>query len=618
MINTRVLAGRSHCLGVSCAAGAAFFIAGAAFATLPPVPVPPQNPITEPKRVLGKILFWDEQFSTSNVVSCGTCHVPNRGGADNRLARNPGLDATLNTPDDILGSAGVIHSDAGNNYERDPVFALNPQITGRAANSIFASAYAVDLFWDGRARSQFVDPQTGQVAIPVGGGLESQTVGPPVNSVEMAHEGADWNMLTEKLTRVQPLNLATNHPADVASALADHPSYPELFRRAFGDEQITARRIAFAIATYERTLIANQTPFDAFRAGVPNAMTPQQVQGFNAFSGPGSNCAACHNVTQDLFTDQSFRNIGFRPPAEDLGRQIVTGNPNDRGKFKVPSLRNVGLKQSFMHNGQFQSLTQVIQFYARAPGAAPQFPDNRDPIMPNVNVPPQVAPLIQDFLQNALTDPRAANQTFPFDKPTLFVDRPADRATLLGGGVAGSGGIVPRIIVQAPPMIGNSEYRVGVDGALGGAAAALGISFNAPVNGRITPQWFAGSVTAAGGGAGQGLGTLHWPLSIAQFSPGQVIFAQWFVADPAAPGGQALSNVARIPLFCGSAGCPPCDADVNCDGAVNGFDVQAMEQAVNGDLTDYCQADPDFNHDGTTNGFDVEAVELVVNGEPCP
>ncbi|CAG0980875.1 hypothetical protein PHYC_01758 [Phycisphaerales bacterium] len=62
----------------------------------------------------------------------------------------------------------------------------------------------------------------------------------------------------------------------------------------------------------------------------------------------------------------------------------------------------------------------------------------------------------------------------------------------------------------------------------------------------------------------------------------------------------------------------PCDPDVNCDGAENGFDIAAMEQAVNGDMSDFCQADPDFNHDGAINGFDVEAVEQGVNGAACP
>jgi cytochrome c peroxidase len=604
--------------GVPATIGAGLLASFTAWAAIPPVPVPPQNPITEQKRVLGKILFWDEQLSTSNVVSCGTCHVPNRAGADPRLARHPGDDGILNTPDDILGSPGVIRSDENNDYERDPLFALNPQITERAANSIFASAFVIEAFWDGRARSQFVDPQTGQVVIPAGGALESQAVGPPVSSVEMAHAGVDWNALTAKLRRVRPLDLATNLPSDVAAALADRPTYPELFARAFGDGEITATRIAFAIATYERTLVADQTPFDAFRGGNLNAMTPNQVAGFNQFQ--AHSCNVCHAVNNDLFTDQSFRNIGLRPVQEDIGRQAVTGNPADRGKFKVPSLRNVGLKRTFMHNGQFQNLNDVLAFYARAPGAPPQFPDNRDPAMNQVvPLPPDQAAQIVDFLANALTDPRVANQTFPFDKPLLFTERPADRATLVGGGTPGSGGIIPRIIAQAPPMIGNLDYRIGLDGSLGGSSAVLAFSSQPPVNGHITPQFVLGPVFSSGIGAGLGTATLHWPLTSTTVAPGQVLFAQWIVSDPGGAGGQAWSVVARIPFFCGSYGCPPpCDPDVNCDGSADGFDIAAIERAVAGDSSDFCRLDADFNRDGSVDGFDVEAVEQVVGGAPCP
>ncbi len=541
----------------------------AAMGVLPPVPVPPENPLTEEKRVLGKILFWDEQMSTANVVSCGSCHQPSRGGADPRLARNPGLDGVLNSPDDILGSPGVIRSDASNDYQRDPVFLLNPQITGRAANSNINAAFTPLLFWDGRATSRFTDPQTGATAIASGGALESQSVGPPLSSVEMAHAATDWDLVVSKLSRAKPLDLATTIPADVQGALAGNPTYPELFARAFGDGEITASRIAFALGAYQRTLVSNQTPFDRFRAGDPTALTPGQAQGFNEFQ--AHSCAVCHSAASDLFTDFSFRNIGLRPTTEDPGRQSITGINADRGKFKVPGLRNVGLKRTFMHNGMFQSLTQVIQFYARAPGAPQQFPDNRDPLMNAiVPLPPQDAGAIQDFLQNALTDPRVAGQQFPFDKPVLFTERAGDQAVLLGGGVAGSGGVLPRIIVQGPALIGNLDYRVGLDGALGGASARLGISTAPPVNGRINPASFVGSVTALGVGSGNGLATLQWPLDARVFGGAQTLFVQWFVGDPAASGGEALSNVAQLRVFCGRSGCPgPCEAiDFFGDGGV--------------------------------------------------
>lgn len=565
-----------------------------AVGSLPPVPQPPENPITEAKRVLGKALFWDEQLSTSNVVSCGTCHVPSRAGADDRIARHPGIDGILNTPDDILGSPGVIRSDENNDYLPDPIFALQPQITNRSANSPINAGYAPSLFWDGRATSRFTDPQTGQVAIVSGGALESQAVQPPLSSVEMSHDDFDWTSLTDKLARVRPLDLATNIPADVASALADQPDYPELFRRAFGDGAITTRRIAFALATYQRTLVSDQTPWDRFTAGDVTALTPAQQQGLQAFT--ASRCIDCHR--DPLYTDQSFRNIGLRPVSEDPGRQLVTGNINDRGRFKVPSLRNVGLKRTFMHNGQFQNLTDVIRFYARAPGAAPQFPDNRDPLMTLVNVPPQAAVVIEDFLRNGLTDPRVAAETFPFDKPTLFVDRPDHRATLIGGARPGLNG-TPRIIVQSPSMIGNAEYRVGLDSARPGVTAWLAYSDQPPVNGQISQDIILATLTPAGT---TGVGTVHWPLTPETFPAPQTIYLQWFIADPAAQGGIARSAVAQVPLFCGSYGCPtPCPADFNRDGGVDGADIESFFLAW-----EAAQDAADVNRDGGIDGADLQ------------
>ncbi|RMF72248.1 MAG: hypothetical protein D6744_17040, partial [Planctomycetota bacterium] len=294
--------------------------------TLPPPPAPPQNPITEPKRVLGKILFWDEQLSSDNTIACGTCHLPTFSGADPRPGVNPGLDGLVGTPDDVQGSPGVIRSDSADDYSPDPVFGLVQQVTRRTAQPILMSAYVPLAFWDGRAPGTFIDPQTGLVSIPFGGALESQAVAPPVSDTEMAHENRDWTQITAKLTSARPLALAKDFPPDLAAALSGDSTYPDLFAAAFGDPAITSERIAFAIATYERTLVPDQTPWDAFAAGDPTALTPQQQAGFNALQ--NATCFACHTPPQ--FTNNSFRNIGLRPVAEDTGRQEVTGNPADR------------------------------------------------------------------------------------------------------------------------------------------------------------------------------------------------------------------------------------------------------------------------------------------------
>src|SRR5262249_61911867 len=103
---------------VLCAARAALAVllvaVDVARAALPPVPVPPENPITEPKRVLGKMLFWDEQLSSDDSIACGTCHRPAYGGSDPRVGRNPRVDK--GTIDSVLGSAGSVSPEA----TRDP------------------------------------------------------------------------------------------------------------------------------------------------------------------------------------------------------------------------------------------------------------------------------------------------------------------------------------------------------------------------------------------------------------------------------------------------------------------------------------------------------------------
>jgi cytochrome c peroxidase len=389
-----------------------------ALAQLPPVPVPPENPITEPKRVLGKILFWDEQLSSDNTVACGTCHLPEFGGTDPRLGRHPGADGAFNSADDVLASPGVARADAGGEYYADPIFGWDLQVTDRSAPRTIGAMYAPELFWDGRASSTFIDPQTQTVSIANGGALESQAVGPPLSDVEMAHEDRDWIQIANKLSASAPLRLVADVPPDVAAVLAGDPTYPDLFAAAFGDGGITAERIAFALATYQRTLVPDQTPWDAFVGGNPNALTPGQRAGWDFFR--TSQCTICH--APPLFTDNSFRNIGLRPVAEDTGREQVTGNPADRGRFRVPSLRNSGLKTSFMHNGRLLSMAEVIDFYIPANGQV-QFPQNQDPLVPPINIPPPVVPGLIDFLVNGLTDARVAAGTFPFDRPTLYSER---------------------------------------------------------------------------------------------------------------------------------------------------------------------------------------------------
>jgi len=543
---------------------------------LPPVVFPVENPLTEPKRVLGKILFWDEQLSSDSTMSCGTCHIPSSGSADPRVALNPGNDGIPGTSDDMFTSFGVIASDANEDFVLDPVFGLERQATGRSANPAVLAMYAPELFWDGRASGEFIDPQTNTVLIASGGALESQVVEPPVSSVEMAHSARDWDQLTAKLAVSAPLALATNWPADVANAIGSFPTYAELFTEAFGDPAISSARIAMAIATYERTLVPDQTPWDAFMAGDSGAMTTPQIQGWTIFQ--NSQCVACH--TPPMFTDHSFRNIGVAPDAQDIGRQEVTGMPTDRARFKVPTLRNVGLKPTMMHDGSMTTMNQVFAVYI-GPPAPGVF--NRDPLLPVVIAPP-IQGFVADFMSNALTDPRVANEQFPFDRPTLFSERTAEHVQVITTGIPGTGSIDPTIIANSPPNLGNQWFKIGLGDALAGADATLLIADQPPAGNILTPDSVVGPMAAQGTGS-DGFATAHWPIPDDAALDGQVRFMQWTIDDPGAAGGVARSPVVRFTIFCGERDCTPvCVGDIaddfgtigNADGMVGFGDFLAL------------------------------------------
>jgi cytochrome c peroxidase len=379
---------------------------------LPDVPVPGENPITENKRVLGKILFWEEQLSSDNAVACGTCHAIDFAGADSRVGMHPGADGILGNADDVFGSPGVVHRDVTNAPIEDPIFGFDPQVTARSAPNFFGGLWSPEVFWDGSAGGIFTDPIDGTtVLIDGGGALENQAVRPILSSVEMAKDGRTWIDVTEKLDASTPLAFATNLPPDMTAAISANPTYAALFTAAFGDSAITPARIVFALATYERTLVADQTPWDAFQAGDSNALTSSQKTGWSFFQ--TSSCALCH--VAPLFTDETFRNIGTRDPAEDLGRADVTLLADDNGRFKVPTVRNVGLKQTFLHTGEVTTLAAIMTFYA--PGGQGSL-ENIDPLMP-IEFSPQVEAAMVDFMANGLLDPRVAAATFPFDQPTI-------------------------------------------------------------------------------------------------------------------------------------------------------------------------------------------------------
>jgi cytochrome c peroxidase len=204
------------------------------------------------------------------------------------------------------------------------------QTTSRNAPSLLNRAYGQIFFWDARAA------------------LLEETVTQPIRNPREL--GLDLIALVERLWQ--------------------NPSYRSEFQAEYSDG-ITETNIARSLASYVRSLRAGDSPFDRYMAGDRTAMSPEAIAGLRVFAGKG-NCVACHIGA--TLTDERLHNTGVSVGL-DAGRQVVTAVDADRGKFKVPSLRNVALTAPYMHDGSLATLEAVVDFYDRGGGSNP----NLDP-----------------------------------------------------------------------------------------------------------------------------------------------------------------------------------------------------------------------------------------------
>ena len=517
---------------------------------LNPPPAPAGNQITAAKAALGKALFWDEQLSSTRTVSCGTCHFSANGGSDSRTvvgnvrSRNPGADGAFDTADDVFASPGVPSNNSDGTYSLSPVYGFREQVTGRKSRSYIDAGYSNTLFWDGRAGAVFTDPLSNQVVLQNGAALESQVLGPPVSDAEMGHVGRDWNDVAARVAASKPLALSPDVPAALKEWIGGR-TYAELFAEAFGTSEVTPARIALAVATFERTLYSDRTPFDAAVSGIA-PLPPAETRGQNVFNNQGR-CNTCHAGT--LFSDNQFHNIGLRPQGEDPGRFAVTGNANNLGEFRTVSLRNVALRAPYFHNGRFATLEEVVDFYNRGGDFdAPNIDRNR--IRPLGLSAQQRADLVA-FLRNALTDQRVAAGSAPFERPMLYTESTRVPA-LTGAGTPGSGGNVPALTAVEPPLVGNPSFTVAVSNALGGAQAVLVVDSRDPGTGPNVPS--TGSfarvgVQLSGSGAGRGFGSVSLTIPDSAALVGQTFYGRWFVSDPGAAGGVSVTPAFKMTVF---------------------------------------------------------------------
>lgn len=305
------------CLGL---ASMAFASDGAdsPFATLGPSPEPPDNPVTPEKVELGKMLYWDGRLSGNNAMPCVSCHIPGVGwGAGSDISP---------------GYTGTVH--------------------WRHSQTVLNSAYYDKLFWEGSVTD-----------------LETQAAAAATGAVG---GNGDPAMMEMKLRLV--------------------PDYVERFREVYGTEWPNVNDAWDAIAAFERTIVTDpgKVPFDRYLAGDKGAISEEAKRGMALFEGEAG-CAECHNGA--LLSDQKFYNLGvpenpifeqsplhqitlrwqvyqkgaseavYREADRDLGLYHTTKRPQDKGRFRTPSLRETLYTAPYMHNGVFETLEEVVAFY---------------------------------------------------------------------------------------------------------------------------------------------------------------------------------------------------------------------------------------------------------------
>ncbi len=275
--------------------------------------VPADNPMTPAKVELGRYLFYDTRLSVDGTFSCGTCHEQRLAFTDAK-ARSKGVTG---------------------------------DITPRSSMALHNVAYAPVLTW----------------ANPTVRRLEAQALVPMFGEdpVELGLSGQETQMLAR---------------------LAAEPRYPKMFAAAFpGDPTpISLANVTRAIASFERTLLSGRSAYDLYRTSAdPKALSPAAMRGEDLFFSEKTECFHCHGgfnftETNDYvgkgFLEIEFHNTGLYNldgqgayPTPNTGVHAVTEDPEDMGRFKAPSLRNIALTAPYMHDGSIATLAEVIKHY---------------------------------------------------------------------------------------------------------------------------------------------------------------------------------------------------------------------------------------------------------------
>ena len=322
--------------------------------------------INSAKIELGKLLFFDKILSGNKNTSCATCHHP-------LAATGDGLSLSAGEGGQGLG----ITRDAGDIYERVPRNA--PHVYNLGAKQF------TTMFHDGRVMSNDEDPT--EIYTPAGtftdldNPLAAQAMFPPTSGTEMAGQPGEnrianaaakpnnekkvWSLLTRRVMKIK--------------------AYRKAFKKVYPGTKISFVHIANSIGAFEAAAFrADNSPFDRFLRGEKSAMSKNAKIGWRLFKGK-ANCISCHSGV--FLTDQDFHAIGIPQigpgkgdgPSgfDDYGREQVTGDDDDRYKFRTPTLRNVALTGPWGHDGAYNTLEGIVRHHLDAVQAFEEYDLNQ-------------------------------------------------------------------------------------------------------------------------------------------------------------------------------------------------------------------------------------------------
>ncbi len=313
---------------------------------------PADNPTTAAKVALGRLLFWDPILSGSRDVACATCHHPDFGYSD-------GLRLSIGVNGTGVGSRRTFVAGAPEHFaQRNSQTVLNSAFNGlRVSGATVASA--APMFWDLRTS-----------------GLEAQALEPIKSAEEMRGDAyADTAAIDAVVARLRAI-----------------PDYATMFNTAFGGgkQSVTAPNLARALAAFERTLVAVNSPYDRYLRGDRSAMSVTQIAGMEAFERTG--CAGCHSGP--MFSDYQAHVLGA---PENPASPVPDAGVNGTRAFRTPSLRNLAATGPYMHSGALASLDDVLRFYNRAGRGQGRGRGRNNPALNVADGRPQTDPLLREL-----------------------------------------------------------------------------------------------------------------------------------------------------------------------------------------------------------------------------